>query len=61
MNTFVDLVAQARSRNDLGVLVDAIPYHRYLGIKLGSHIACVRAEAWQDDPARPVLTPKSIF
>ena len=61
MAAFVDLVAEARARNDLSVLVDAIPYHRYLGIKLGSHIANFRAEAKQDDPARPVPPPTSIF
>jgi acyl-coenzyme A thioesterase PaaI-like protein len=138
---FVDLVAEARSRNDYAGLVDAIPYHRYLGIKLveldgemiatlpsneklignpmlpaihggvigaflettaifhllgagqtlhvpktititidyrrsagpvdtyakgittklGSRIANVRAEDWQDDPARPVATANVNF
>lgn len=141
MAAFVDLVAEARLRNDLSGLVDAIPYHRYLGIKLveldgemiatlpsdeklignpmlpaihggvigaflettaifhllsagqtlhvpktititvdymrsagpvdtyakgittklGSRIANVRAEAWQDDPARPVATANVNF
>jgi len=141
MATFVDLVAEARARNDLNGLIDAIPYHRHLGIKvvelggemiatlpaneklignpmlpaihggvigaflettaifhllsagktlhvpktititvdyrrsaglvdtyakgittkLGSRIANVRAEAWQDDPARPVATANVNF
>ncbi len=141
MTDFVDLVAEARAHGDFSSLVDAIPYHRYLGIKLialdgemiatlpsneklignpmlpaihggvigafletaaifhllgagqtlhvpktititidyrrsagpvdthakgittklGSRIANVRAEAWQDDPARPVATANVNF
>ncbi|MHA1536420.1 MAG: PaaI family thioesterase [Alphaproteobacteria bacterium] len=34
MPSFTDRVTDALARNDLGGLVDAIPYHRYLGIKL---------------------------
>ena len=141
MTAFAELVAEARARNDFSGLVDAIPYHRYLGIKLieldgemiatlpsneklignpllpaihggvigaflettaifhllsagqtlhvpktititidyrrsagpvdtfakgittklGSRVANVRAEAWQDDPARPVATANVNF
>ena len=58
MASFVDLVAEARACNDLSGLVDAIPYHRYLGIKVVELAPGITFDDVQNNTGTAILPPE---